>query len=278
MARTRRGQRWRRYGVAVVMVLLADADERLLLMGYLGPTDPAAELSAASTAEVLLFMTLGGLFLPEEYPQVLLDQIADAPELGVLGDAVEAVLAARPHALHEGDDELLAAVEEARVAILARLGGSTPAQPPARRGPRRSPPLRPPPSPPCPPSPSPGRCRTPTPTSWSSPTLVKGPASSCWSVTTAFRGGATLARQPPLLRPGKERLAETVWRLQAHDETGRIGQGVEQPWPFELGGGGGGRRDHGDERDGSTGRRRPRPRSTLRAGAFVGSRTCLAAR
>ncbi len=104
----------------VCLVALVDAAGRLALFGFLGTRDPAAELSAASTAGALLYFALGGPFQEAWVQELMVEALGGEPEVGTLGSELDAILAADPSALADGSDALVDAVMAARDRIAAR--------------------------------------------------------------------------------------------------------------------------------------------------------------
>lgn len=95
-----------------------DAQDRIVLMGFVRPGG-GNDVSAASTATVLLYLALGGFTVPGEHFGAVIDAIAATPEADDLAATVATRLAAQPTAISDGDSGLVDAVLAARDAILA---------------------------------------------------------------------------------------------------------------------------------------------------------------
>jgi len=101
------------------LVAVADAAGDLVLFGFLDTTTDDGEISGASTALALLYLAIGGPFMPGPTSRVL-DLVAADPALTALATSVTTILGSDPLALTRGDEELVAAVLAARDAVAAR--------------------------------------------------------------------------------------------------------------------------------------------------------------
>jgi len=97
---------------------VTDANGNPILFGWIGAAK--TELSALSTAKVLLYFRLGGPWLTRDSQARLLEHLENqAPILGPLADAVAAALVAAPDAMSTDPAALKAALETAATAMLA---------------------------------------------------------------------------------------------------------------------------------------------------------------
>lgn len=98
-------------------VLASEPGGKLVLCGFL--REGATELSARSTAEVLLFYALGAFTVPGDSFAAAVQAVAVSPQAAALSTTLETRLAAVPTLLTDGDADALAAVLRARDEILA---------------------------------------------------------------------------------------------------------------------------------------------------------------
>lgn len=114
------------------LVSLQEASGKILMLGYVNAaTAEQGEISPKQTAKALLSMALGAFTLPSEHHRKALELIEQNPVLQQLEQTVSARLAASPAALQEGDPEILAALRQARDALLpASAGGGRAASAP----------------------------------------------------------------------------------------------------------------------------------------------------
>jgi hypothetical protein len=106
-------------GTGPTFVDVTDAAGKIVLLGTVDPAKPQSSLSTATTATVLLFWALGAFTVPGDHFAEVVDLIATTPQTASLATELEGRLAANPTLITDGDAAALAAVLEARDAILA---------------------------------------------------------------------------------------------------------------------------------------------------------------
>lgn len=104
-------------GPGIVAVTNGAGD--LVLLGFLDTDDGGAEISGVSTAAALLYLAVGGPFMPGPVENVL-DLVADDPVLAGLAVTINDILGSDPLALAGGDEDLIAAVIAARAEVAGR--------------------------------------------------------------------------------------------------------------------------------------------------------------
>jgi Leucine-rich repeat (LRR) protein len=106
---------------ASTQVELVTSDGKIVMLGFVDPRPGAtpAEISATSTARVLLYYALAAFLLPPEHHETVLTLIAERPEVAALAATIAARIAANPTALQDGDAEIANALVAAQQAILA---------------------------------------------------------------------------------------------------------------------------------------------------------------
>lgn len=106
---------------APTLVLVSEPGGKLALVGFV--RQGAAELSARSTAEVLLYYALGAFTLPGEQFEAIVQAVAASPQAASLATKLEPRLGAAPTLLSDGDAEALGAIGAARAAIVGTATG-----------------------------------------------------------------------------------------------------------------------------------------------------------
>lgn len=88
-----------------------DSEGSLTMLGWLG--EERSEISARTTAEVLLYFALGAYAMPDDVQPRILDALASAPEVDTFADALEAAIANDSGALGRENADLKAAAHQA---------------------------------------------------------------------------------------------------------------------------------------------------------------------
>lgn len=104
------------FGGARTEIGVETASGALLLLGV--NDGNAATISAATTAEALLYYALGGMWLPAEQQDKVRGLLTGAPAANGLTEALERQLRAGGNGLSAPDADLLAALANARAAVL----------------------------------------------------------------------------------------------------------------------------------------------------------------
>ncbi|MCA9250866.1 MAG: hypothetical protein KDA54_07000, partial [Phycisphaerales bacterium] len=97
---------------------LVNEDDVAVLLAFVGGTIEDSEISAKSTAEVLLYLAIGGWTIPADRFPELLYHIANSQACNDLAGAVETAIAANATALLDGDQSLSDAIETAADAFM----------------------------------------------------------------------------------------------------------------------------------------------------------------
>lgn len=108
------------------LVPLFNAEDKVLLLGFLSPGRANQEISVESTATALLFFASGAWNLPPQRMQEVLDRIASSPAAGLLIAALEAAMQLNPTALTDGDEGVDAAIAAARALLFGDASDSDP--------------------------------------------------------------------------------------------------------------------------------------------------------
>lgn len=101
------------------MVMVVDADNHPVLLGFVDPQAATNTLSPRSTAEVLSYFDIGGFLLQQELIPPMVKALAAEPALAPLEAAVGATLMASPHHLDVDATALVNARVQVASALLA---------------------------------------------------------------------------------------------------------------------------------------------------------------
>jgi len=108
-------------GQPAAFAIAGTSSDKTVLLGMIIDGQPV-ELSARSTAAMLLYLALAGYNLKEPVlQQQLYKDILAAPELSALTTALEAAMRINPTVLHDGDNALSALVESTRNTLASRI-------------------------------------------------------------------------------------------------------------------------------------------------------------
>ena len=116
--------------------MVQDGSGKVVLLGFLGPGDN--NLSARSTAEVLLFFRLGGASLPANLQTFLLDQLKVRPEVQPFADVIAQQMQGNSTVITDGSTALHDAMEAAVASLqnlaIPALGKISVVEPPSTSG------------------------------------------------------------------------------------------------------------------------------------------------
>ncbi|MBM3495612.1 MAG: hypothetical protein FJX72_15010, partial [Armatimonadetes bacterium] len=105
------------------LALVFSPNGKPMLMGWLDASRP--EISARTTADVLLYYALAGQWLAGEQRSKLIGLIAERPEVQPLADAIAAAVASDPDALFDGRASVATHLRTAKNALIGSVSGKT---------------------------------------------------------------------------------------------------------------------------------------------------------
>jgi len=109
------------------LTALVNANDQAILLGFVGP-EGNREISVRTTAEVLMYLAIGGWTFPASRLPELLHEISNSPSSAQLAGEIERQLSANPTALFDGNEFIRQMLETSALRFFANAGSDSAAK------------------------------------------------------------------------------------------------------------------------------------------------------